>query len=113
MFDRLVNMTFREKTLSVGIGVGLLFALLTSQIQALSTISSNVWVGAVQVTLMSMILPGMFLGMTVTGNVHDFEVWVAVMANAVFYFLLCLAIGWVVGRFRGKRPTSEFRAEDE
>ena len=105
-------MTFREKTRWVGVGTGILFGLLTSQIGSLSTISENAFIGAVQMVLMCMILPGMFFGMIVTGNVHDSEPWVEIAANGVIYFLLCLMIGTVIGRGRRKKITPEFEAEE-
>jgi hypothetical protein len=105
-------MTFREKTLWVAVAVGVLFGLLTSQVGSLSTISPNPFVGAVQMVLMCTILPGMFFGMVVTGNIHDFQLWVGIIANGVFYFLLCLMIGRVIGRLRMKRLTPEFEAEE-
>jgi hypothetical protein len=89
-------MTFREKTLWVAVAVGVLFGLLTSQVGSLSMISANPFVGIVQMVLICTILPGA-ITMAITG----FTV-IGVVVNVIFYFLLCLMIGALIGRVRRK-----------
>jgi hypothetical protein len=36
--------------------------------------------------VMILLLPGMFAGVMVSGNIHDADVWIVAIGNALFYF---------------------------
>jgi hypothetical protein len=70
--------------------VGGVQALLTLNLEKLSTISNNPFLGGVQRCLVSLLLPGMFGSMAMGGNVHAWSLWVAAGLNGIIYFGLIL-----------------------
>jgi hypothetical protein len=44
----------------------------------------------------------MIISMTVSGNVHDFSLGLAAIANAIIYYLLVRIIWWIIDLFRRK-----------
>ena len=50
--------------------------------------------------LIVLLFPGMFASMALSGNVHAFPLWLAAVANSLFYFGLTLLIWKVLQLFR-------------
>jgi|GEM_PF-4566780 len=52
--------------------------------------------GGVGAFLILCMFPGMIVAMILSGNVHAFSLWVAAIANIVFYFALVRTVWFVV-----------------
>ena len=50
--------------------------------------------------LIVLLLPGMFVSMALCGNMHAFPLWLAALANTLFYFGLTLMVWKIIHLFR-------------
>ena len=70
--------------LVVGVAFGLLtWVMIGGKIHPAPTGLGFEYVGE---AIMIVLLPGIFAGAMVSGNIHLFDVWVVAIANTVFYF---------------------------
>ena len=88
-------------------GLGVVAAILKIFIEQLSTIADHKVVAFFQVSGMVLLMPGLFISMILSGNLHDSPIPLAAFANLVFYS----AIGWlwasVLNRHNQSAPTKD------
>ena len=56
-------------------------------------------------SIVTLLIPGLFFSIIISGNVHAFPLSVAAIGNFLFWFVLCWLIGWLIAKLR-RRPTS-------
>ena len=90
------------KRLLYSLAAGCVFAfstLMMIEFPVLSSIAVFAWFERLFSTLL---MPGFFIGLTVSGNVHVTSPWVVTSANFVFYFGLVYVFLTVSGKLKAK-----------
>jgi hypothetical protein len=68
---------------------GALMGSITFALGPLSVISDNIIIGALQIVLVYLLVPGIIGAAAFSGNVHAFYLGVGAVINALFHFGLC------------------------
>jgi len=89
MFDFLERLSGRTK---IGYIAGVVIALLTLLLNQMGLTAT--------VLTIPLAFPGIFISMLVSGNVHAPPLWIAAIANGIFYIVLARLIGRLIDRFK-------------
>lgn len=86
--------------LLVGLGVGTLAALLSISLES----QVSLLFGGMEFIITTLLFPGLFGSVVISGNVHAFSLWAVAAINFVFYFVfvwvVCAVATQIVRRFR-------------
>jgi hypothetical protein len=96
-----------RKNLLIAALLGCVPAAFTFELESISVLSSNPFMGAIQGAGIMLLSPGLLGAMAMSGNVHASHLWVAAIWNFVFYFLVCWAIAALIGTVRRRISASQ------
>lgn len=88
----------QEKGLLIGAVVGCTMAVATLGLE---------WFASDLGVLVFLLIPGLIVAMAIAGNVHAFALLVATIGNLLFWMLLCLLVGSLIGRIRRRRRPAD------
>lgn len=93
-----------QKQLQLFIAVfwGALLGGLTFSVGTISTISANPIIGAVQILLMTLIVPGLIGSMAFVGNAHAFSLLPGAVINGLLHFVACWLLIGIRARFKSR-----------
>jgi len=93
-------MTFRRGRLFVSLLVGSAFALLTWMMIGNHTHPMGRGFESLGDAIMMALLPGIFAGFAVSGNIHAANAWIVALGNFLFYFGLAYLLLAIQARVR-------------
>ncbi len=83
--------------------MGIITALGALNIGSLSVLSRHLVIAALQVICLLLVVPGLICAMAISNNVHAFQLWVAAVANFLFYPALSWVMSVIVDHSRRRR----------
>ena len=92
------------KRLLYSLAAGCVFAFSTLMMIEFPVLSPNTVVAWLERLFSVLLMPGFFIGFTVSGNIHVTSPWVVTSANFVFYFGLAYLFLVVAGKLKAKSP---------
>jgi len=94
-----------------GLLVGILAAALTFSLNSVVQLSSSPLISAIQFLGRVLLVPGVLLSMAISGNSHNFPLWLAALGNFGFWLAFARMMGALVKKVREVRRYSSWQPQ--